>query len=121
MLAFCPELQHTTRELRHQVCDLYELWFREKDRSCRISYYGKNALPDSIFYGDECRIYCIQTGDFRQLAIILKRWLCERAAPSALQKEFPWIEPGKVARYYEEGRGVEGEFIESWDRIEQFY
>jgi hypothetical protein len=25
------------------------------------------------------------------------------------------------SRYYEEGRGVEGEFIESWDRIEKFY
>jgi hypothetical protein len=41
--------------------------------------------------------------------------------PSNLKDEFPSIELGKVARYYEEGRGVEGEFIESWDRIEKFY
>ena len=49
------------------------------------------------------------------------RWLCDHAAPSALHREFPWLQLGKVARYYELGRGVEGEFIESWDRIEQFY
>lgn len=27
----------------------------------------------------------------------------------------------KAASCYEEGRGVEGEFVESWDRIEKFY
>lgn len=121
VVAVCPELNRVTRELKHQVCDLYELWFQEKERSCRISYYGKNLNPDAVFHWDESRIFAVQTGDFNQLAPILKRWLCDHVIPSELQKEYPSLEMGKVARYYEEGRSIEGEFIESWDRIERFY
>ncbi|MDQ3813656.1 MAG: hypothetical protein M3347_06860 [Armatimonadota bacterium] len=118
----CPELkQGTSRELRHIVCDLYEMWFRAQDRSCRISYYGKNTLPDAVFFWDECHLFQLQTGEFKQLALVLKRWLCDYVMPSDLEKEFPCIDVGKLARYYEEGRGVEGEFIMSWDGIEQFY
>lgn len=120
-ISVCPELNGVTRELKHQVCDLYELGFREKDRSCRISYYGENPHPDAIFNWDECRIFAVQTGDFIQVAQLLKRWLCDHLMPSELQKEYPAIEMGKVASYYEEGRGIEGEFVESWDRIEKFY
>jgi hypothetical protein len=38
-----------------------------------------------------------------------------------LAHECPWIDVGKLARYYEHGRGIEGEFVVSWDQIEQFY
>jgi hypothetical protein len=39
--------------------------------------------------------------------------------PSALQAEFPWLEPGKLASYYEAGCGIEGEFVVSWDVHEE--
>ena len=55
------------------------------------------------------------------LSLILKRWLCDCAMPSSLEQEFPWLGTGELARYYEEGRGVEGEFILSWDFVERFY
>jgi hypothetical protein len=120
-LSICPELGVTTRELKHQICDLYELWFRETCRSCRISYYGKNLNPDAVFHWDGCQLFTVQTGDSNHLAQLLKRWLCDHVKPSVLQREFPEIEMAKAASYYEEGRGVEGEFVESWDRIEKFY
>jgi hypothetical protein len=117
-----PELaQCTTRNLIHRSCDMYELWFKAKDRSCRISYYGKNEFPDLIFHWDECQLFQVQTGQFRQVALLLKRWLCDYAMPSDLESEFPWIDIGQLARYYEEGRGVEGEFLLSWDSIVRFY
>jgi hypothetical protein len=41
--------------------------------------------------------------------------------PSALKQEFDWLDIGKLASYYEAGRGIEGEFVVSWDKIELFY
>lgn len=117
----CPDLAQTERELLNTACDLHELWIRHGDRSCRIYFYGKNIHPEAIFHWDECRLFAFQAADLEQLALILKLWVCDRVTPSQLQKNFPWIEMGKAARYYEEGRGIEGEFIESWDRIEKFY
>lgn len=57
-----PELaQCTTRNLHDCSCDIYELWFQTKNRSCQISYYGKNNFPDFIFYWDECQLFRVQT------------------------------------------------------------
>jgi hypothetical protein len=55
------------------------------------------------------------------LATVLVRWLCERVMPSVIATEFPIIEMSDVARYYEEGRPIEGEFISSWKSIDRFY
>ena len=122
VFAHCPELQQAlVAEMQHKACDLYELWFRAGDRSCRIYYYGKNEFPDAIFNWDECPNFSFKTGDLRQLALVLSRWLSARVMPSDLCKEFPWIELRKVAEFYEQGRGIEGEFVESWDNIERFY
>lgn len=41
--------------------------------------------------------------------------------PSALAREFSGVQIGQLARYYEEGRPVEGEFLVSWDEVEKFY
>jgi len=109
------------RNLCHLSNDLYELWFRARERSCCIFYYGENKFPNAVFHWDECQLFQIQAGRLEQLALILKRWLCDYTMPSDLQKEFPWIDVGKLARYYEEGKGIEGEFITSWDSTEQFY
>ena len=117
-----PELgQLASSEIRHIICDLFELWFKSQDRSCRIYYYGRNQFPDAVFHWDECELLRIRTGDTTRLAGMLKRWLCDQAMPSEMAADFPEAEVEPVARYYEEGRPVEGEFITSWDRIEHFY
>lgn len=117
-----PELAESSSiELRHVLSDIYELWFKSADRSCRISYYGKNKFPDAVFHWDECELFRFKADNDENLAKVLKRWLCDAAMPSTMREEFPWIQIGKLADYYEKGNPVEGEFIESWDSIERFY
>jgi hypothetical protein len=122
MIARVPELTGATlAELQHDLCDIYRLWFQGVDRSCRISFYGKNELPDAAFHWDKCELFRFQARDRSRLAAVLKRWLCDRAMPSALRMEFPGLEIGELADHYERGNPIEGEFIKSWDSIERFY
>jgi hypothetical protein len=116
----CQELRElASSEIRHFSPDLHELWFNAKDRSCRISCSGKNENAVACFHWDECELFRIRTADAVRLAAMLGRWLCARAMPSEMSAEFPDAEIGPIARYYEEGRPVEGEFIMSWDYIER--
>lgn len=55
------------------------------------------------------------------LARIMKRWLCDQAMPSAMHQEYPWIVLTDMASWYEQGRGVEGEFLASWRQVQEFY
>jgi hypothetical protein len=122
MLARVPELaQAVSGELQHVMCDIYCLWFSRVDRSCKISFYGKNEFPDTAFHWDKCELFRFQASDRKRLAAVLKRWLCDRTTPSALRTEFPEIEIGELADYYERGNPIEGEFIKSWESIERFY
>ncbi len=70
---------------------------------------------------DECELLRFQAEDLARLAAMLERWLCDRAKPSAMALDFSEAEVRPVARYDEEGRPVEGEFLTSWDRIERFF
>jgi hypothetical protein len=122
MTARVPELAEAAPgELQHGMCDIYYLWFRGADRSCQISFYGKNELPDAVFHWGGCELFRFRAGDRKRLAAVLKRWLCDRAMPSALRSEFPGVEIGELADYYERGNPIEGEFVKSWDSIERFF
>jgi hypothetical protein len=55
------------------------------------------------------------------LADVLKKWLIDEIEPTKLENEYDWIEVGQLAKYYENGEGLKGEFIESWNSIEKFY
>ncbi|WP_309709213.1 hypothetical protein [Armatimonas sp.] len=48
-------------------------------------------------------------------------WFVKRTLPSGLPSIFPEIALSRLVPYYEEGRGLEGEFIESWVGIEHFF
>lgn len=122
MFARVPELAKAApAELRHAGCDVDYLWFTGVDRSCEIDFYGRVEFPHAAFYWDECELFRFQAVDRGRLAAVLKRWLCERAMPSALRIEFPEIEIGAFADYFERGKPIEGEFVKSWDSIERFY
>ncbi|HVE16237.1 MAG TPA: hypothetical protein VNB29_05845 [Chthoniobacterales bacterium] len=122
VLSLVPDLAvRAAPEIRHEFGDHDELWFAAEGRTCRVSFYGKNRAPDCFFLWDECEMFRIRTADAKALSQLLKRWLCDVVAPSAMKAEAPSIELSPVARYYEEGRPVEGEFICSWDWIEHFF
>jgi len=122
VLAAVPEgRQCCYPELRHLIADIYHLRFRAKDRACEVSFYGKNEGPDARFSWGDCQLFEFQPDDNRTLAAVLKRWLCDRLQPSAMRTEFAWLKIGRLADYYENDRPLEGEFIQSWDYIEEFY
>ncbi|MCE9530741.1 MAG: hypothetical protein K8T89_06395 [Planctomycetes bacterium] len=122
VLACLPDLAAIApSELQHRGCDIYDLWFIGADRSCRISYFGKNEFPDAFFYWDKCELFHFKVRDHNRLADVLNLWICFRVMPSVMRTDFPWIEIGELADYYEGGIPIEGEFVKSWDSIERFY
>jgi hypothetical protein len=122
VFAAAPVLQRSAScQLEHRGADIFYLRFRVGERACEISFYGKNALPDAKFSWDDCQLFQFQPEDHAQLASVLTRWLCDQAPPSAIRMDFPWLHIGELADYYESGTPVEGEFVQSWDFIEEFY
>lgn len=99
----------------------YSLWFSNDNRSCRIYYYGYEPNPRYIFKWDDCIIFETSSSYIKKLCTLITKWVFDKAMPSTLKVEFPEIEFGKLAEYYEKGNGTEGEFILSWDDIENFY
>ncbi|MES2592562.1 MAG: hypothetical protein V4608_11810 [Bacteroidota bacterium] len=99
----------------------YNLWFSDDNRSCRIYYYGYEPNPRYIFKWDDCIIFETSSSDIKRLGTLINKWVVDKAMPSTLKVEFPEIDFGKLAEYYEKGNGIEGEFILSWDNIENFY
>lgn len=99
----------------------YSLWFKHDNRSCRIYYYGYEPNPRYIFNWDDCLIFETSSSDIKQISSLVKKWVFDKEMPSTLKMQFPEIEFGKLAEYYDKGNGIEGEFILSWDGIEDFY
>lgn len=108
-------------ELAYRGSAIHDLWFRSETRSAHIYFYGKDEFPQAVFHWDQCELFRFKAADSSLLGAVLKRWLCDNAPPSTMRKDFPSLKIGKLADYYENGNPVEGEFIQSWDRIEQFY
>lgn len=90
-------------------------------RSAEIYFYGKSEFPEAVFHWDQCELFRFKGADRSALGAVLKRWICDNAMPSTMRKELAWLKIGGRADYYESGNPIEGEFIHSWDRIEQFY
>jgi hypothetical protein len=99
----------------------YSLWVKKENRSCRIFYYGYELNPRYLFNWDDSLIFETSSSETDRMGLLIKRWVVDNAMPSFLRNEFPEIKFGKLAKYYEQGNGVEGEFTMSWDSIEQFY
>lgn len=108
-------------ELRSPWADHHELILRAGDRAARVSFRGEEPEPDAVLSWDDCEQARVRTGDATRRALLLRRWVCDHAPPSAIAQEFPEVEVGPVARFYEEGRPVEGEFLVSWDEIERYF
>jgi hypothetical protein len=97
------------------------LWFRGGARSAHVRFTSRHESPQTTFHWDESELFRFEAKDNAALASVLSRWLADNAPPSAMRKEFPWLNIGRLADYYEKGNPVEGEFIESWDQMEGVY
>jgi hypothetical protein len=99
----------------------YSLYFKQKNRSCRIYYYGYESHPRYIFSWDDSQMFEASGSDTIRLGSLISKWVFDLKMPSVLKTEFSEIESGKLSEYYERGNGIIGEFILSWDFIEDFY
>jgi len=122
VLSLQPEIEQCVNvRIDQEYGEFYDLWFTTQQRSCQVSFYGEGEFPDAEFYWDDSYMFKLSVEKSDIIALLLKRWLCDFAMPSDLEQEFSWLDTGKLAKYYEPGRGIEGEFILSWDFIEEFY
>lgn len=120
LLAHCKRLHlETQHQLHNVVGDQYELWFKKDDRACEISRYKDSLYMN--FYWDDCHLCRTKPLDLSSAATALEAWLCERMNPSKIEHKFSWIDMGEVGRAYECGKGIEGEFVQSWVWIESFF
>lgn len=93
---------------------------KDEDRSCTIYIFGQEAIPKYNFEWDECSLFEISSDDTTRLGDLILHWVYHKLPPSKMKIQFPEIELGKLAAYYENGEGVKGEYIESWNDIEVF-
>lgn len=97
------------------------LWFRAAERSVHLRFVSRHPSPEAVFFWDECELFRFEVKDSAVVATVLSRWLLDSAPPSVLRREFPMLDIGRLADFYEKGNPVEGEFIASWDQMVGVY
>lgn len=122
ILAAHPELcKISENEVIEEASSIYGLWFKNDNRSCRMNFCGYEPTPQIFFNWDDSLMFKTSHDDIDREGILIKRWVFDKANPSVLRKEFPDINFGKLADFYEAGNKIEGEFLLSWDDVEEFY
>jgi hypothetical protein len=101
--------------------DLADYTMQHGDRSCDLCGYGINEPITFRFLWDDCELFEVRQDNLSRMALSIKKWLIDNVLPSELEQQMPEIIVGDVAKYYEIGEGIKGEFIESWNNIEKFY
>lgn len=97
------------------------LLLKDEDRSCTITIHGLERKPKYMFEWDECSLFEISSDETIQVGNLITHWICHKLPPSKIKIQFPEIELNNLAEYYENGEGIKGEFIESWNDIEHYY
>ncbi len=113
--------QETEHKLTSSGDDFYELSFLRENRSCIISAadHFQNHLVS--FKEDQVQICSFREKDPDIIVQALSCWLIERLSPAVLGRNFEGLIFSEVAIYYEIGRPVIGEFIQSWGAMEGFF
>jgi hypothetical protein len=106
-------------QFKREWGDIWNLHMSSGDRGVDITSLGDREPALAAVTWDGCQVARAPTRD-GQLAALLQAWLVDRVPAQALAAH-PGLELAPVARYYDEGRGLEGEFLVSWDVLERFY
>jgi hypothetical protein len=121
MIAHSPSIQEVESVLLPGTGDDAVLAFRDGDRACSITPRREDQSLAVALCWDRAALCSLETDRRQLLATAVERWVHDHAMPSRLQSDLPGLEVGELARYYEEGRPVEGEFLLSWDQVERRY
>lgn len=114
-----------TKETEHKLFssgdDFCDLRFLHENRCCVISAADHFENHLVLFQEDEVQICSFREQAPEIIAQALKFWLAERYSPSMFGREFESLVFSEVAIYYEIGRPIIGEFIQSWNSTERFF
>ncbi|MBC8757259.1 hypothetical protein H2O64_21495 [Kordia sp. YSTF-M3] len=117
-----PQLKETERRtISPWGSGMYQYYINFKNRSCELNGYGKEDPISFKMQWDSCDLFVVEHHNLSLLAEVLKKWLIDEIEPSKLESQYDWIDVGQLAKHYENGEGIKGEFIESWNSIERFY
>lgn len=121
LCAQAPSLQSKVEsEIKNLGLHHHVLEFRSGERSSVIDIHAAHLIH-AAFLWDDRPLFENQFDDREALAAVINRWVCEIAMPSRMREEFSWLEIDELADYYESGEPVVGEFMRSWDAVEEYY
>ncbi|CAA0145833.1 conserved hypothetical protein [Tenacibaculum maritimum] len=122
ILKNCDELRNIDSNKINIISDFSfedHIELKDKDRGCRIyPYHFSSEIPKYEFEWDDCPLFKMSSNDIKRQVEIIKSWVLNKTLPSKIQTQFPEIKLNKLAEYYEKGEGIKGEFLESWDVLE---
>lgn len=122
IISFYPELLNAGKiEVIDDHFYSYHLQIELKERSCSIYVSGYTSEPVFKFKWDDTFIFETLIPDPARMGLLVKQWVIDAEKPSVLKTIFTDIDFGELAEYFEKGNPLEGEFLRSWDEIEQFY
>jgi hypothetical protein len=115
-----PNLENTNRVIDNHGSGIIRFEISNNDRVCWFTSTGENTEFSIGFSIDQCMLFeSVAKND--EIAEVLNRFLIKRENLSSLSQDFNWIISNDLVRAYENGNGIEGEFIESWNSIIRFY
>lgn len=121
VLNLYPELgQEADSKLTQDEFSTWHYAIKKDNRCCELIGFGVNE-PISFNFKVEDTLLFESDRNFEDLITMVKHWLIDEWPPSKLEANFLDLDTGKLAKYYEEGRLIEGELVVSWDNIEHFF
>lgn len=115
-----PNLKNTNRVIDNHGSGIIRFEINNDDKACWFTTTGESKELLFGFSIDECLLF-ESVAENDEIAEVLNRFLIKKENLSSLSKEFSWIISNDLVIAYENGNGVEGEFIESWNSIIRFY
>jgi hypothetical protein len=122
IISFYPEVLNAEKiEVIDDHFYSYHLQVEHKERSCSIYVNGYTGESVYKFRWDGTFIFETLIPDTARMGLLVKQWVIDAEKPSVLKTIFTDIDFGKLAEDFEKGSPLEGEFLKSWDRVEEFF
>ena len=121
LMETAPELEGVDFKYNIHDGEYFNFDLEHGDRSCSCERWRDYARPKFSFAWEECKLFEVEHDSIAEIALAIKAWMIDQVPPSYLETHFPWIDIGELARFYERGEGIKGEFLASWDKMGEFY
>jgi hypothetical protein len=122
IISFYPELLNAEKiEVIADHFYSYHLHIALTERSCSVYVNGYTGESVYKFKWDGNFIFETLIPDTARMGLLIKQWVVDAEKPSVLSSIFTDIDFGELAEYFEKGNPFEGEFLKSWNGVEEFY